>query len=925
MLRRCCALLPGLYKTLFLFKILFDWSSTSSGVYYEFLCHCKLSSITGDYVLSELSRTKIIFFTFIQSIFLLTWASLNAADAGFLSTISKSDIDTTADKLDFVGSNIIASGHVFIKYQDMRIQADKAIINVSTRDVEATGNVKFIKKIEQPAEVKPGKELEKLEENLNIKVINHGYVTQPDGTQKLHLTLIKEEAVWEGERAVGNLNTGIFDLGKFSGKYGYYYCDGEQAERQPDGSITVRNVRLSTCEYMVEEHEHYSITASRIRLIPDEAERELKFYSDHGHYSLWAYNCVFYIGDMPILWFPVLYKPSDTSGLGVQIIGGEDKNWGYFLLTKKTFNISDYPNTKTSALLDYYSTRGFGYGNETKIRTEKTYTEIFGYGVRDRAPYGPDEDGSEYWHETNDRLETPRDRHDLRLSHLNHITPRMDFRGHIEKLSDIDFLDHYFPLRFQENPQPATFADIEYQFDRLSATFALRPRINSFFSEVERLPEFRLDFPRQELWRDLYYQGETSISRLKMRWRDYEKVRSAGNLIDPADYKSSRFDTLHMFYYPFTLDWLNVIPRTGFRLTYYSDTSKTKIRPDDLGTMFIVDSPSDDNPIGDVVNYDDDRGEKWRFAGELGLELNTRIYNSWQNVKNAFWQIDGLRHVMVPYVNYNFIPKPTLNRDKIYYFEDIDRLNEQNFVRLGLQNRLQTRCGTWETAQIYNWATLENYFDFHLKREEDFKHVGDFGTKLKFTPFPNLLITSDLLIDAGQSNDHDTKTARYMRTVDRKWLSWKYINKFQTSITYKILDDLRLYATYSYRDAYKQRSIYSMGSSLSDITSGSSFIHSYAGRSQVVTGGMEFPIPIDDKTRGDFSFSYDFEAGYMIEKKFRLIRNLHCWEAAVEFSQKYRRNHWGEKDHKNSVVFMLYLTEIPGAKISIDRRIGGAN
>jgi lipopolysaccharide assembly outer membrane protein LptD (OstA) len=65
------------------------------------------------------------------------------------------------------------------------------------------------------------------------------------------------------ERAVGNLTTGTFLFSKFKLHTGAIYCVGEKAERAPDGTISVYDVSMTTCEYIEDGHEHYSIRASR--------------------------------------------------------------------------------------------------------------------------------------------------------------------------------------------------------------------------------------------------------------------------------------------------------------------------------------------------------------------------------------------------------------------------------------------------------------------------------------------------------------------------------------------------------------------------------------------------------------------------------------------------------------------------------------
>ncbi|MDD3118268.1 MAG: LptA/OstA family protein, partial [Victivallales bacterium] len=50
-------------------------------------------------------------------------------------------LDANADNMEFIGNNVIASGNVVIKYQDIVIAADKAIVNLKNKDIDAGDNI----------------------------------------------------------------------------------------------------------------------------------------------------------------------------------------------------------------------------------------------------------------------------------------------------------------------------------------------------------------------------------------------------------------------------------------------------------------------------------------------------------------------------------------------------------------------------------------------------------------------------------------------------------------------------------------------------------------------------------------------------------------------------------------------------------------
>ena len=119
--------------------------------------------------------------------------------------------------------------------------------------------------------------------------------------------------------------------------------------------------------------------------------------------------------------------------------------------------------------------RGFGYGATSVISTEESRSEFFAYSSYDRDVYANDD----YYRY---RVSVPSARYDFRISNVTHITPRLDFRGVFELSSDLYFTRDFFDERYAADPQPATYAALEQQFDHFSASFYIRPRVSSFYT-----------------------------------------------------------------------------------------------------------------------------------------------------------------------------------------------------------------------------------------------------------------------------------------------------------------------------------------------------------------------------------------------------------------------------------------------------------
>lgn len=825
-------------------------------------------------------------------------------------------IDASADVYEYIGDNLIARGHAVIKYGDITITADKVIVNLESRDLEAAGHVTFAKK-QKTIKTVDYEEYQDLldDDTLSVKFIE--YVKMPTGIRKIKVSVENVPAYMKADRVSGNLTSGLFQFRNFAFQNGPLFFAAAEAERSAGGQLTIRDAKITTCDYIVDDHDHYSISAGKAVITPREYNNGIQNYNpSHREHSVLAYNTLLRLWDLPVFWLPVLYKPTESDNFGIDVDFGQSSDYGFYVRASKGFSILDTPlmQLNIAPMVNYYSNRGLAYGGKVNFVTDNSRTEMFGIFMHDRKPYESFDYNYTQRHYAKEhaRLKIPNQRYDFKITNLTHITPSLDFRGQFELLSDYQFLEDYYDTRYKENIQPPTYAALEYQMDRASAAVLTSLRVNDFDTVSQRLPEIRFDMPRQELFGGLYYQSETSGGYYDMKWRKLDNPGRYGNV---RGYSSARFDTVHFLYYPINLDFLNIIPRVGGRLTAYSNSSKTKISDDDLNELFGASSIEVTRFSNQVPfqNFDRKGKARLRFAGEFGVEANTKIYRTWQDVRSSVLELDGLRHIIMPYVNYTLIPEPTEKADHLYYFDDVDRLRKQNFVRIGMQNTLQTRRGNYGSEQIAEWASLDTYWDFHAQKQGQFGYVGDIGIKFSLTPFSGLSFTSEMLWDAGQNNKHNVQATRNNgRKAGRVGLmKLKYLNVWNTSLTYKISEDWKIYGSYSYSDSYRLRGTYSMGSMLEQINATSATLSASYKTAQSFTVGIDFPTYIDPKLKAGARMSYDVEKAVMSNVAFYLKRNFHCIDAAVEFGRNQELDTDKGKDTDYYVMFLITLSTMP--------------
>lgn len=820
-----------------------------------------------------LSKYRIFF-----AVFMLMWIIFSSVPvcAAKLSRNLLSDLRSVrADKWTWNANNVILEGNVIIPSQNFHIVADKVILNTESRDVECHGNVKLLARKIAKTQLS-NEQLAELRKYPDVVIEVEETSFSPLGKSYVNALVYYVTDTLTAEKLSGNLISGYLSMQNVRCKSANFALKAESAVRKANGDIDLQNADFSSCEYLAEDNAHYSISASEINLRTYQDNGfDIKNYDfTIGQHSIFAKNAFVNIYGVPVLWLPVFYKPKDESPGLFDFSIGATSDWGFFVSLNKQINISEYPYAVANLMVDYYVKRGFGYGAEIDFATENSKTNIFAYGIYDIDPNeGVDLKDS--------RMSIPHFRYDVRLSNVTHITPTFDFRTHVEYLSDPYMQYDYFRVNYDNNPEPASYAALEKYFENATLSLYSRVRVNTFSNTVQRLPEFRIDVPRMEIFNtNLYYQGEHSIDYLTMEWRNYDKPRLTPNYIATSDYETMRLDTVNFLYYPIKLFNINIIPRAGVRMTVYTDSSRRRISEYDLQEIFTANEIDGTFPAN-VVNYDRQGGSRVRFIGEFGFEANTKIHRTFNNIRSEFFGIDGLKHVMVPYVNYTYIPEPTEDRENLYYFDDVDRIERQNFFRIGLENRLYTRADN----RLLNTLRMENYIDLHIDDKDGFNHVGDFCTKLSASPLKGLVVSTLFAINAGDNYKERQGTYRNGHFVPRKGITGRWLNRWILSLSYEPIEDFIFTMSYVYRDNYASRNAYSMGSSLTDLDSGSAFDRYYNGRTQQLSFGVGIPLTPDRRTRATYQILYDFEAGFIRSQRIGVSHKFHCWEFSLILAQ----------------------------------------
>jgi len=579
-----------------------------------------------------------------------------------------------------------------------------------------------------------------------------------------------------------------------------WYGKSDASSKIDDKEYLMDRGYITTCEL---PNPHYRIQARQIKMFVDERVE--------------ARHVIFFLGDMPIFYLPYYLHPLKDKRPRVTIVPGRNSRWGAYLLTAWRYYFHEW--SRGYVHLDWREKKGFAQGVDYKYK--------FGYFGKGLARlYYTHEDHETTIEEQEAGHSISDDRWRAQLRHKWQIDKDTLAVGEFNRISDRLFIkDYYFNEEYEIESEPETYLSVVRTRPDYTLSLYTRVRIDDFFTVVEKLPEVKMDIRSQRLRNtNFYYKSTTSLAMLQKKFSDTElEPKLRANRVH-TDQEISYLAKLFRF--------LTFNPYLRARETWYSE---------------------DDN--GDT--------NRLRTVLTLGSKFSTKFFKVFDYESNMLGlDINGLRHIVTPSLDYRVTPTPTIKAGYLKQFDDIDAIESQHGVLLSVVNRLQTKRGSQNAITTLARLTTSTEVLIEPKRA---KSIDDVRMDLELTPYDWLLIDID-----SQYN-----------------LKRRSPEFFNTDIVAHKGDLWRLGLGFRFED---------------DDVSGTS--------SQITTDAS---YKLGPKWKLGAYHRYKKDTGesdiYLAEQNYSVERDLHCWLAELNYQLK--RTEGLEVDIEHRIWLVMRLKAFP--------------
>ncbi len=633
--------------------------------------------------------------------------------------------------------------------------------------------------------------------------------------------------IWIGEHINYNFKTHQMRSEQFRTGDGAIFAAGTNLGGDTSNRVyTARHIFLTTDDV---SEPSVRIRASRMKIVPG------KYFE--------AWNGVIYLKNVPVLYFPYYHRNLGPHADNWNFLGGFRSEYGAFLLSDYTWWYSDALDGKYH--FDYRSKRGPGIGPDFNLHLGQWGDGTFKYY------YLHDNNPNTFSNSLVNPGSIPANRQRVYFGWQATPYTNLNVKALVNYQTDPLVEHDFFEGEYEANPQPNTFVEVNKYSDNWSLDALTTPELNNFFDQVERLPDIKLTGLRQQVFdTPVYYESESSAGYYRKFFADTNGLAANTNNY----YSAARVDTYHQLLLPWMFfGCLNVTPRVGERYTYYGTES----------------GPGGTNAVAN------------RTVFNTGIAASFKASQLWTDATNSFFQIDGLRHIIEPSVNYAFVPRPSTPFAQLPQFDsespsplllpiqfpdynDIDSIDSQSVIRFGVRNTLQTK----RDGQLDNLVDWNVLMDWRLTPNATQQRFSDVYNDFTFRPRNWVTMTSQTRYDVNDGY-FNLSSHQLTLTPNDKW-SW-------------------------------------------------GFGHYYSRPGFVDAGDNYLTSTVFYKMNENWGFravhAFDARSGLLAEQFYTIYRDLRSWTGALTFRVV---NNGGGQPEDYTIAFTLSLKAMPSTRVGDD-------
>jgi hypothetical protein len=633
------------------------------------------------------------------------------------------------------------------------------------------------------------------------------------------VTIVDHGHIWRGTNFIYNGKTGDIRADSFKTVQTPFSVSGQNLSGGTNQVYFVTNALISTDDYDLSA---YRVRARQMTIVP----------GDHFE----ARQATLFVGRTPVFYWPYYRRSLKKHPNNFEFVPGERTIFGPYLLS--AYNWYGNGLLDGTIHLDERERRGIAAGPDLLFHMGDWGEAAFRYYYA--HDQDPGADGISAPHLNNNRQ---------RSTFYYEVHPATNLTAKVvaNYQSDPLVVRDFWESQYQADVEPASFAEVSQVSPNWILNAIGQPQVVNFFETVEKLPDVRLTGLRQEVGvTPVFYESESSLGYYRRAFSD-TNLPVPYTFYDPAlnglgynvghgttgvfpDYSAARADTFQQFTMPETFfGWLNVTPRVGGRVTYYSEVDGPAIRTND----------------------------QTRGVFNTGVDVSFKASRVFRDVDNSLLDVHELRHIIEPEIDYGYVPAPTRSPSQLPQFDyqypslrllpiefpeynAIDSIAQQNVLRFMLVNKLQTKRADG-IEDLVNWAV---YTDWNLSRGTNFA-FSDVYSDLDFRPRSWLTLNS--------STRYDLADTRWREAIER--------------IVARPTTGLSLSASYYY------------------LMNNDPEFQSYPGESLAGHNLIAFDIyyRLNENWATRISEQYEAQSGTMQQQLYSVYRDLRSWTAAFTF------------------------------------------